>query len=131
MRSMSLLAIAAALAGCSTSPPMPRSAEADAELQRLIAGRVAGQPISCLSTLRADNMVVIDDNTIAFRNGGRVYVNQMQGGCNQLGTGFYTLVTRMPTTQLCRGEIARVADLTTGSTVGSCVLGDFVPYSRP
>ena len=31
---------------------------------------------------------------------------------------------------MCSGDIATVADLRTGMTVGSCTLGDFVPYTR-
>ena len=133
MRGLSLLLLAPALAACTTAaPPQPRSAEAEAELQRLVAGKVAGPAVSCLPRYRADRMVVIDDNTIAFRDGSRVYVNQMRGGgCDRLASGFYTLVTRtVGGTGLCRGEIAQVADLTTGMTVGSCALGDFIPYTR-
>lgn len=128
-----LFLAAAMLAGCSTAPPpMGMEAQSEARLQNLIDGKVAGQPMSCLAPRRADRMVVIDDNTVAFREGSNVYVNRIQGGCNQLGSGFYALVTRSyGSSGLCRGDIAQVADLTTGTTVGSCVLGDFVPYSRP
>ena len=77
-------------------------------------------------------MVVVDENTIAFRNGSsRVYVNHMQGGCNNLG-GPYALVTHtFGGAQLCRGDIGQVVDVTNRFTVGSCVFGDFIPYTRP
>ena len=32
-------------------------------------------------------------------------------------------------TGLCRGEIAQVIDTSQGFTVGSCSIGDFVPYT--
>lgn len=135
MRNMSLLLITAALASCTTAPPLePRSAEAEAELQQLIQGRVAGQPTRCLPsyTARSGNMIVIDDNTIAFRNvGGDVYVNNVgSGGCSPLGSGIYTLVTRTSGSGLCSGDISQVVDLTSGMTFGSCALGDFIPYRR-
>jgi hypothetical protein len=42
-----------------------------------------------------------------------------------------TLVLRSSGGSLCRGEIGEVVDLRSGVTMGSCVLGDFIPYSRP
>ena len=133
MRSMSLLILTAALGACSTTPQqMGRSAEADAHLQKLIAGKVPGESRSCLPHYRANNMVVIDDNTVVFEDGRTVYRNDFQGTqCSRLGSGFYTLVTRTSGSGLCRGDIAQVVDMTSGMTVGSCVLGDFVPYTAP
>jgi hypothetical protein len=133
MRGISLLLIGAALASCTTAPPPPtRSAAKQAEYERLIAGKVAGPPVSCLPTYRQNDMVVIDDNTIAFRDGSRrTYINHMQGGCANLG-GPYALVTKTyGTAQLCRGDIGQVVDVANHFTVGSCVFGDFIPYTTP
>ncbi len=132
MRSVSLLLLTVALAACSTTPQMVRSAEADAHLEKLIAGKTAGPGRACLPHHRTGNMVVIDDNTVVFESGRTVYRNDFQGGeCARLGSGFYTLVTRTSGTGLCRGDIAQVMDISSGSQVGSCVLGDFVPYTAP
>lgn len=132
MRSISLLLLTAALAGCATAPPpAARTAEAQAKLQQLIAGRAPGQAVGCLPSYSTRDMRVIDDNTIAFRSGGDLYVNDLSaGGCTQLGSGFYTLVTRSQSGSLCSGDIAHVTDITSGMTVGSCTLGDFIPYRR-
>jgi hypothetical protein len=133
MRSISLLLIGAAIAGCSTAPPPPamRTAEGQQQFERLLAGKVAGPPVSCLPSTRNDDMRVIDEDTVVFRqSGNRVYVGHMAGGCNMLGHGGYALVTRQfGTSSLCHGDIATVVDTHTGFTVGSCVIGDFVPYS--
>lgn len=131
MRGLSIVIAAGALAGCMSQPqPMARSAQAQAEFQNLTAGKVAGQPISCLPSYRSGNMVTIDNSTIAFKNGRTVYVNNLIGECSNLGSGFYTLVTRSNGNGLCRGDIARVADVSTGMVVGSCAVGDFTPYTR-
>ena len=134
MRSISLLLIGAAIVGCTTgAAEQPiRSADKQRQYDQLLVGKVAGPPVSCLPTFRQDDMVVIDDRTIAFRQGSsRTYVNHMQGGCSNLGGG-YALVTRsFGGGQLCRGDIAQVVDLSSRMTVGSCVFGDFVPYARP
>jgi hypothetical protein len=132
MRSMSLLLLTAALGGCMTSPPPGRTAEAEAHLNQLLAGRTAGPPRSCLSDFRANNMVVIDDDTVVFRDGRTVYRNDFMGaGCSRLGSGHYALLTRrVGGIGLCRGDIAEVKDLANGMTVGSCVVGDFIPYTK-
>lgn len=128
MRALSLLLMSAALAGCATQPAPERSAQAAAEFQRLTAGKVAGEPVSCLAPYRSGDMVTIDDNTVVFKDGRTAYVNHMNGGCSGLGSGFYALVTRSNGSGLCRGDIAHVVDPTSGFTVGSCAVGDFIPY---
>lgn len=130
MRSIPLLLAAAVLTGCMTQPPpATRSAEAEAEFQKLIAGKVAGQPITCLPSYKRNEMVTIDDGTVAFKNGRTVYVNKLIGECSGLDSGFYALVTNSSGPGLCRGDIARVTDVRTGMTAGSCAMGDFVPYT--
>jgi hypothetical protein len=37
---------------------------------------------------------------------------------------------RSTSTQLCRGDIATVMELTSRTTYGGCGLGDFQPYRR-
>lgn len=132
MRAIPLLLAAAAASGCATQPPAPtRTAEAQAEFQKLTAGRVPGAPITCLPSYRAGHMTPIDDSTVIFKDGSRVYVNHLIGECSLLRSGFYTLVTRSSGTGLCRGDIADVADVRAGTVVGSCAIGDWVPYTRP
>ena len=133
MRTLALLLIASAIGSCTSVPPQVAAAEAareQAKLAQLTAGKVAGPPMSCLPHYNANDMVVVSDNTVAFKQGrGRVYVNNMQGPCSNLDRGHYALVTRTSQSSLCRGDIATVVDTSTHTTVGSCVFGDFVPYA--
>ncbi|MFC7536155.1 hypothetical protein ACFQPG_02085 [Sphingomonas sp. GCM10030256] len=127
--------LAGLLAGCATSTANPpqRTAEAQQQLDRYLAGKVAGEPRSCLPLYTRNNMVVVDDNTILFRDGSnRVWRNDPPGGCSPLGRPGYTMVIRtVGGTGLCRGEIVQVVDLVSGFNGGSCSLGDFVPYTGP
>ena len=135
VRVSTILALGAAVtvASCSTAPVQqvrdPRAAE---QLASALAGRTPGRPVSCIPNYRTDQMQVIDDWTILFRDGRTVYVQNPRGGCGGLGTGRYTLVTRLyGTGQLCSGDINRLVDLPTGIQGGACVFAPFVPYTKP
>jgi hypothetical protein len=135
MRSLIPLIAVAAVAGCMAAPP-PQAAPLDARQQsrmaQLLGGKVAGTPQSCLPNWRTHDMTAIDDSTLIFRESpGRVWVQRPQNPCNLVSMGPYALVTRGSTGQLCRGDIAQVVETFSGSNVGSCVMGDFVPYVRP
>ena len=65
-----------------------------------------------------------------FRDGPRrVYRNELLGNCSGVGDQNYALVTNSYSGRLCRGDIAKVVDLQSGMMVGSCAIGDFVPYT--
>jgi hypothetical protein len=133
MRPAAIILIAAAASACAASAATePRTAKAETRLQKALAGKVAGAPVKCLPSYRSNDMTIIDDNTILYRDGrNRVYRNDPPGGCSPMGNPGYTLVTRPLTGQSCRGDIVRVVDLTSRMTVGSCSLGDFVVYQTP
>jgi hypothetical protein len=133
MRPVILAALISTFAACSAGPqPVERSPRAELRMQKELAGKVAGGPVRCLERSQSNDMVAIDDQTILFRSGrARTFVNHPTGACSGLASGWYTLVTHTyGDSRLCRGDIAKVADLRTGMVVGSCVLGDFVPYTR-
>lgn len=130
-----MLAIAGSLliGACSTAPaqraPSPR---AQRELADALAGRTPGEPMRCIPSYRAEQMQVIDDYTILYRDGRTVYVQRPRGGCPGIATGGRTLVTRkFGTSDLCNGDINHTVDLRTGIMGGACVFGPFVPYTRP
>ena len=121
---------AAVLAGCATPPPQGRSPAAERHLQQMLAGKTPGAARTCMPYRSSSDMVIIDNDTVLFRDGGRrVWRSEMRGPCTLLGSGAYTLVTRnFGATGPCRGDIAHLVDLSSGMNVGSCVWGDFVSY---
>ena len=134
LRSMLVPGLSAAilLAGCSTTPSQPeRSAEAEAHLTKALAGRVAGAPIKCIPTYRANDMDIIDDWTILFKDGGTIYVQNPRGGCPGIANHRNVLVSRpMPSNQLCSGDIQHLFDPVSRIGGGACVFSDFVPYTK-
>ena len=132
MRGISLLLVGIAIASCTTAAQQPvRTAKSQQQFERLLAGKVAGPPQSCLPSYNSNNMVVIDPSTVAFKVGTRrVYVNHMQGGCTNLGGGYALITHGFGGQGLCRGDIAQVVDIRNHFAIGSCAFGDFIPYTK-
>jgi uncharacterized protein DUF6491 len=133
VRAVMLLVAGAALASCSTAPPLPtRTAAGQRQFEQLVAGKVAGAPLKCLHSFNQNDMIVIDEQTIAYRQGSnRVFINHLEQSCPGLGSPSTALVTRsIGTSDTCRGDFARVLDTSSRMVVGSCVFGDFIPYTK-
>jgi hypothetical protein len=132
MRGISLLVLGALVASCNAAPPPAATSAQMTRAAQLLAGKVAGPPVNCISEFRTRDMTWLDNSTVAFKAGSnRVYVNHFEGGCDNPG-GRYALVTRqVGTAQLCRGDIAGLVDAMNRTNMGSCVFGDFIPYTGP
>ena len=134
MRVILFALVGTGLAACSTATEPPvRSADSQAKYLKAIDGKVAGATMNCLPTYNANDMQVIDDQTIVFRqSGSRVVVANLNGSCDNLGQPGFALVTRQPGgSGMCSGDIATVLQTSSGITAGSCVIGSFTPYSTP
>ena len=124
MRTAFITLAVAALAGCTAPPPVASNAPI-AE----IAGRVAGPAQRCVTTTQSQGLQVANRNTLLYRNGSKLWVNQLQDGCGGFGR-WDVLVTEPIGTQYCRGDLIRSFDPVSKIPGPSCRLGDFVPYSR-
>ena len=136
MRSIPLLIAGSMLASCTNAPPPPymsRSPSGERAYQTLLAGKVPGRPLSCLPHYEANDMMVIDGRTVAFRMGSRTtYLMHLGPGCEMLGSGTYALLSRQFTGPgMCEGDIQSVIDPLNHISVGSCTIADIVPYTRP
>lgn len=124
-----LLILVAAVLAAAPAASADRTKDA-AALARATAGRVAGAPVDCLDRRRSNDFQIAGRNLI-FRVSPRLtYVNQVSPGC-EIGAPRQALVFRSPSSQLCRGDIAESVDPVAGAGLGSCALGQFVPYERP
>ena len=106
------------------------SAEGQQALGRLLAGRTASAPVSCMPHSSFSDMTVIDGRTIAFRSAGRVYLVQLSSGCEPIAGGGYALqTTERGGTGLCTGDIAHALDTVNRFAIGSCGIDSIVPYA--
>lgn len=101
----------------------------EAKLQRMLKGYTAGAKTSCISLAPSMDSTKIEGVGMVYGRGRTLFVNRFDRGCPSLDA-FRSIVTRTPSTQLCRGDIARVVDLTTRIEGGSCVFGDFTRYEK-
>jgi len=120
------------LAGCSGSYEPPRLTEKQtSDLEKALAGKVAGEKMSCVNRESQANLTAISSSVLIYRVSGRlVYRNDLIGSCPGLTRGD-TLIIKTWGSQYCRGDMATSADLTTGMVTGNCALGDFTPYRAP
>jgi hypothetical protein len=123
------------LAACATADtaPEPRLSERETrELERLLEGKTAGEPVSCVTSFDSSRLRSLGDNTLVYVvSKDEVYLNRLQGSCSGISRGDTLVMNRMNSSQYCRGGIARSVNLPSGMTTGSCALGDFIPYRTP
>jgi hypothetical protein len=134
MRVSILFSLVALVSGCATPQDMEMAASKEASeqtrLAKTLAGYTAGEPRSCVDARDLRGPQSFGKATLLFQASPKLYyLNQTNGSCDGVGKGD-ALVTRQFSSQMCRGDIARSADLVAGFQTGACALGEFVPYRR-
>jgi hypothetical protein len=126
MRALMFVAVAAMLACCSGPLAIPGRDVADA-----VAGRVPGDPKSCITTNAAENLHSLDAQTIAYGFGRVVYINRLAAACPAIGQLNAIIIEPNLPGQYCRGD--RIRGVEPGSIIPgpTCNLGDWVPYRKP
>lgn len=131
MRSLiNILALSAAALVVSGSALAASKDDPSAELAKVLEGRVAGPPVTCINLPQAQGHRVIDHTAIVFDFGSTIYVNYPRGSANSLSSDDI-LLTKTFGTQLCKLDIVRMIDRTGGFPKSFVSLGPFIPYKRP
>lgn len=119
------------------TPPLETEVEAEEEmtkgeqrLAKLLEGRVAGEPQTCIRSAPTERQRTIDKTAYVFGSGNTIYVQRTT--TPKRINDRETLVIRRfgGTSQLCRQEIIRTVDPLTGIFGGGVTFVDFVPYTR-
>ena len=121
------------LLGTAMIAAVPASADSrrngEAELARVLEGRVAGEPVSCIDLHRVRSSRVIADTAIVYDAGAVVYVNRPRNGADELNR-HDAMLTRLPSTRLCSIDTVTMVDTSSRAMTGIVFLGEFVPYRR-
>lgn len=121
------LAVAAVLAVPAAVSAKPKLT-GEEKLAKLIEGRVAGQPVSCIPQQATRDTKVIDRTAIVYGSGNVIYVNRPRHPASLDDDD--VMVVEMHGSQLCRMDIVRMHDRTSHMYSGFIGLEDFVPYRR-
>jgi len=124
------------LACAALSIAIPASAHAgetaaqkgEAELAKMLEGRVAGKPQSCISAILSNSLRIIDETAMVYEAGKTIYVARPENP-RSLDTDDVLVIDRMGG-QLCKQDIIRTVDRSSGFMTGVVFLGDFVPYTK-
>ncbi len=127
MRKLVPLLIAAVAA---TAPLQAAPRDPEAELARTLKGRVAGEPLSCITLSTVHKTQIIDDTAILYNDGRTIFVNRPRGGAELLDRSD-TLVTRTHSSKLCSVDVVQLYSAGSRIPSGSVSLGEFVPYRKP
>ncbi len=98
------------------------------KLAKMLEGRVAGEPRSCIFTTPSSSIRVIDDTALVYRSGGTLWVN-VPADPSSLDDDDI-MVVRRTGSQLCNLDVITTVDRYSGFYNGNVFLGDFVPYRK-
>ena len=126
MRALMLIASAGLLASCSRPVSPPENGFA-----QVVAGRTAGPAQTCISNNPAENLHVIDAQTVAYGYGRTIWINRLAAACPALNEANSIIVDAGVGGQYCRGD--DVSGREPGANIAGprCNLGDWVPYRQP
>lgn len=99
------------------------------KLAKLLEGRVAGEPESCIRDRPERGFQVIDNTAIVYKIGRTVWVNYTRNP--QSLDDNETLVFRRWGSQICKHDIVNTIDRFGGFYTGNVFLDDFIPYRLP
>lgn len=97
-------------------------------LAKMLEGRVAGEPESCISTFPSPQLTVIDGTALVYKRGNTLWVNRTDHP--HAIDDDDALVTRQFGTRLCNTDIVTTVDRNAMFYTGNIFLSEFVPYRK-
>ena len=118
---------ALAIAGPTTARERP---DGEAELAEILEGRVAGEPVRCISDASSRSMRIVDGTAFVFRSGRTIYVNRPDGAqfLDQWDVPVFKLYGQ---SRLCDKTWAELRDRSISFGGPTVVLNEFIPYRKP
>lgn len=127
--SLGLLAAPAHAGDDSAEPAEKAMTKGEEELAKLLEGRVAGEPRSCIPQSPNSRMRVIDETAIVYGRGNTIYVNRTHHP-EDIDEDDVMVIRRYGGLKLCRLDFITTIDRFSGFYSGNVFLSDFVPYTR-
>lgn len=132
LTALALTAIALTACGEIDSTPKPLTDKQSALLSDAVEGKVAGEPVNCISDFNSTNIIRVSDDILLYRvSGNLVYKNNLRASCPGLARDSDIIVSEQFGSQKCRGDLLRMVDRSSGLQGPVCSLGEFIPYRKP
>ena len=123
-----LAGAALAVSGMSAASAETLAEKGEARLAEMLQGRVAGEPVSCITPHRSRNLQVIEHVGVVYDDGDTIYVARPNNP-HSLGSMDVLVIDRFGS-QLCKQDVTRTVDRYNGNVSGVVFLSDFVPYTK-
>ena len=127
------IALATAAFGMLSSPVLAdenaQMTRGEEKLAKLLDGRVAGEPQSCIRTLGSRNLSQIDGTALTYRDGDTVWVNYTRNP-DSINDRDIMVIDRFSGSSLCRTDQVKLVDRVNGFLSGILLLDEFVPYKK-
>ena len=99
------------------------------ELAKLLEGRAAGEPRSCINTFGSRSLRTIDGTALVYEDGNTIWVNYTKRP-ETLDDGDYLVIERFSGADLCRTDRVTTRDRGGNFFSGIIFLDDFIPYRK-
>lgn len=99
------------------------------ELAKLLEGRVAGEPVTCIRTFPSQNFRIIDETALVYGRGDTIYVNRTRHP-DDIDDDEILVVRPTSASQLCRLDNVTMVDRFSHMFSGVIFLDQFVPYTK-
>ena len=123
-----LAGAALAVSGVSAASAETLAERGEARLAEMLQGRVAGEPVSCITPNRSRNLQVIEHVGVVYDDGDTIYVARPSNP-RSLGSMDVPVIERFGS-QLCKQDLTKTIDRYDGHVSGVVFLSDFVPYTK-
>jgi hypothetical protein len=130
MKILAAILAGAALTLTGTATSAATTAEKGEErLARMLEGRTAGEPVACITTMRKNELQVIDEVGLVYDAGNTVYVARPTDP-RMLRRTDALVIDRFSPSRLCVNDPIRTVNRHGGFFTGVVFLNDFVPYKK-
>ena len=123
------LALSALALGAATTVVAKEKQTGEQKLAEMLEGRVAGEPKSCISTVRSGSLQVIDKTALVYEAGDTLWVNRTARP-DDLRRDDVLVINQTSGMQLCRLDRITTVDQVSHFFTGIVFLQDFVPYRK-
>lgn len=124
-----LAGAALALTGATAASAETRAEKGEARLAKLLEGRQAGNPASCITPFRSDSVTIIDHVGVVYNAGKTIWVSRPVSDPKTLDSDDVLVIERFGS-QICKQDVMKTIDRYQGNLTGLVFLGDFVPYTK-